>query len=114
MNTIGKNIRQLRQKNNWSQGEVARRLEISIPAFSKIETGITDVNMSRLEQIATLFEVSVVDIIDNGSVSQANIASEIAMLKSKLAYKEEEIISLQKKVIELYEELRQKNQSKDF
>ncbi len=40
MNIIGKNIRQLRQKNGWSQGEVAKRLSISIPAFSKIETGI--------------------------------------------------------------------------
>ncbi|RZL30334.1 MAG: XRE family transcriptional regulator, partial [Pedobacter sp.] len=58
MNFIGSNIRQLRQKNGWSQGDVAQRLKISIPAFSKIETGITDINISRLEQIANLFDVS--------------------------------------------------------
>jgi transcriptional regulator with XRE-family HTH domain len=45
INTIGKNIRTLRQKHGWSQGQVASRLHISIPAFSKIETGITDINI---------------------------------------------------------------------
>ena len=107
MNLIGKNIRTLRQKNSWSQGEVAKRLLISIPAFSKIETGITDVNISRLEQIANLFEVSVIDLISKeGEHHKTENAAEISMLKEKLAVKEDEIIKLQKKVIELYEEIR--------
>ncbi|RZK40152.1 MAG: XRE family transcriptional regulator [Pedobacter sp.] len=107
MSVIGKNIRQLRQKNSWSQGEVAKRLEISIPAFSKIETGITDVNISRLEQIANLFEVTTIDLISKeGEHHQSENAAEINSLKDRLAFKEEEIINLQKKVIELYEEIR--------
>lgn len=109
MNTIGKNIRQLRQKNGWSQGEVAKRLNISIPAFSKIETGITDINISRLAQIAGLFEVSTMDIISKeGENPQSLNFEEINTLKERLADREEEIIKLQKKVIELYEELRGK------
>ncbi|MBP8067477.1 MAG: helix-turn-helix transcriptional regulator [Pedobacter sp.] len=107
MTIIGKNIRQLRQKNSWSQGEVAKRLNISIPAFSKIETGITDVNISRLEQIANLFEVTSIDLISKeGEHHHSENAAEIHMLKEKLALKEEEIINLQKKVIDLYEEIR--------
>ena len=39
MNYIGKNIRRLRQKKGWSQSQVAAELKISVPAFSKIETG---------------------------------------------------------------------------
>lgn len=109
MNTIGKNIRQMRQKNAWSQGEVARRLSISIPAFSKIETGITDINISRLEQIANLFEVSTMDIISKEGENPNSLNSEeINGLKEKLALREEEIIKLQKKVIDLYEEIREK------
>ncbi|SFG78002.1 helix-turn-helix domain-containing protein [Pedobacter insulae] len=112
MSLIGKNIRTLRQKNGWSQGEVAKRLAISIPAFSKIETGITDVNISRLDQIATLFEVSTIDLISKeGEHHQSENAAEISMLREKIAFKEEEIISLQKKVIELYEELRNKDKA---
>lgn len=116
MNNIGKNIRQLRQKSGWSQGEVAKRLHISIPAFSKIETGITDINISRLEQIAKLFEVSTLEIISSdGNGIQGGISSvEISILKDKLAIKEEEITRLQKKIIDLYEELRNLSESKNF
>ncbi|WP_129713628.1 helix-turn-helix domain-containing protein [Pedobacter sp. SYP-B3415] len=103
MNTIGKNIRQLRQKQGWSQGEVAKRLNISIPAFSKIETGITDVNLSRLSQIANLFDVTVVSIIDTNGENNSNL-DEIRTLKELLNSREAEIIKLQKKVIDLYEE----------
>lgn len=110
MNTIGKNIRKLRQKKGWSQGEVAQRLKISIPAFSKIETGITDINISRLEQISNLFEVSVLVVIsaDADDVRIHNHV-EVVKLKSKLNNQEEEIFKLQKKVIDLYEEIRKFN-----
>ena len=109
MNIIGKNIRQLRQKKGWSQGEVAKRLQISIPAFSKIETGITDINISRLEQIAALFGVSTMDIISReGENPNLLNSDEVVSLKNKLAAREEEIIKLQKKVIDLYEEIRAK------
>lgn len=109
MNIIGKNIRSLRQKNGWSQGEVAKRLKISIPAFSKIETGITDINISRLAQIAALFEVSTMDIISKeGENPQSLNFEEISTLKEKLSQREEEIIKLQKKVIDLYEEIRER------
>lgn len=110
MNTIGKNIRKLRQKHGWSQGEAAQRLKISIPAFSKIETGITDINISRLEQIAKLFGVSVLEVIyrDADKMHLSNYA-EFTHLKTKLTTQEEEIINLQKKVIDLYEEIRKFN-----
>lgn len=109
MSIIGKNIKQLRQKNGWSQGEVAKRLKISIPAFSKIETGITDINISRLNQIATLFEISMIDIISFGISKSEDIDyEEINLLKIKIASQEEEIINLQKRVIDLYEEIRNK------
>ena len=109
MNIIGKNIRHLRQKKGWSQGEVAKRLQISIPAFSKIETGITDINISRLEQIAALFGVSTMDIISReGENPNLLNSDEVVSLKNKLVAREEEIIKLQKKVIDLYEEIRAK------
>jgi transcriptional regulator with XRE-family HTH domain len=109
MNIIGTNIRLLRQRNGWSQGEVARLLKISIPAFSKIETGVTDINISRLDQISKLFEVSSLEIISRGeNKSQLGSFVEISMLKDKLVLKEQEITKLQKKIIDLYEEIRRK------
>jgi transcriptional regulator with XRE-family HTH domain len=45
--SAGKNIRTLRHEHGWSQEDVANRLGISIPAFSKIETGVTPRNQAR-------------------------------------------------------------------
>ncbi|WP_345892961.1 helix-turn-helix transcriptional regulator, partial [Sphingobacterium thalpophilum] len=49
---VAKAIRLLKQQRGWTQRDVAQRLEISMPSLSKIETGITDLNLSRLNQIA--------------------------------------------------------------
>jgi len=107
MNIIGENIKILRQRNGWSQGEVAKRLKISTPAFSKIETGITDINISRLAQIAKLFDVSTAEIITKDrNLLTVNSNEELSTLKEKLSLRDEEIIKLQKKVIALYEEIR--------
>ena len=106
-NNIGKNIRNLRHKTGWSQGEVAKRLKISIPAFSKIENGITDINISRLDQIAKLFDVSILAIISKeGFNAQPGSLTEAVLLREKVSDQEEEIIKLQKRVIDLYEEIR--------
>jgi transcriptional regulator with XRE-family HTH domain len=108
MKTLGKKIRLLRHQKGWSQEDVSKRLDISIPAFSKIETGITDVNLSRLEQIATLFEMTVVQLLTfNDTEQQEKYISELEVLTKKLQDREMEVIDLQKKIIVLYEELRQ-------
>jgi transcriptional regulator with XRE-family HTH domain len=107
MKTLGKKIRLLRHQKGWSQEDVAKRLDISIPAFSKIETGITDINLSRLEQISNLFEMSVVQLLTFNDLEQDKLfVNELEVVNKKLTDRETEIIDLQKKVIELFEELR--------
>ena len=107
MKSLGKKIRLLRHQKAWSQEDVAKRLDISIPAFSKIETGITDINLSRLEQIATLFEMTVVQLLTfTDSEHDQKTVNELEVINRKLMDRETEVIDLQKKVIELFEELR--------
>ncbi|OAQ40743.1 transcriptional regulator [Pedobacter psychrophilus] len=107
MKFLGKKIRLLRHQKGWSQEDVAKQLDISIPAFSKIETGITDINISRLEQISALFNLSVVQLLTyNDPEQEIKNASDLEMLTIKLHEKDVEVIELQKKVIELYEEIR--------
>ena len=78
MKTLGKKIRLLRHQKGWSQEDVAKRLDISIPAFSKIETGITDINLSRLEQISNLFEMTVVQLLTFNESEQKKVEAFIA------------------------------------
>jgi len=107
MKTLGKKIRLLRHQRGWSQEDVAKRLDISIPAFSKIETGITDINLSRLEQISILFDMTVVQLLTfNDTEQEQKYNTELDSVSKKLSDRDIEVIDLQKKVIELYEELR--------
>lgn len=106
--SIGKSIRILRHQHGWSQEDIANRLGISIPAFSKIETGVTDVNLSRLEQIANIYEVSVVQLLTVDNEQTEVAPSHLNLIQKKLTDRENEIAALQRKVIELYEELRTK------
>src|SRR3954462_2172046 len=100
MKALGKKIRLLRHQRGWSQEDVAKRLDISIPAFSKIETGITDINLSRLEQISNLFEMTVVQLlIFNETEQDQKFQNELETINKKLMDRETEVIDLQKKVI---------------
>ncbi|MBW4891320.1 helix-turn-helix domain-containing protein [Mucilaginibacter sp. HMF5004] len=111
MKILATNIRMLRHQHNWSQEDIANRLGISIPAFSKIETGITDVNLSRIEQIANVFGVPVTRLLSDEEEEQNEEPQQLLIdaVKKKIAEREEEINALQRKVIVLYEELRKKH-----
>lgn len=107
MKELSKKIRLLRHQKSWSQEDVARRLKISIPAFSKIETGSTDMNVSRLEEIAQIFDLSLVQLLTiTDSDQQKKHISDLEDLTIKLHEREIELLEMQKKIIELYEELR--------
>ena len=78
--------------------------------FQKLETGITDINLSRLEQIAILFDMSVIQLLTfSDSEQDQKFINEVDLINKKAdrTARSEVIPILQKKVIELFEELRQ-------
>jgi transcriptional regulator with XRE-family HTH domain len=107
MNTaVGSNIRRLREENNWSQQVIADHLNISIPAYSKIETGVTDVNLSRLEQIAHFFNTGIAALFGDGKTTDIPpVSTQYTRLEKDLEDAEKEIIYLQRKVIQLFDEI---------
>lgn len=110
MKTLGKKIRLLRQQKGWTQQDVAKKLDVSIPAFSKMETGITDLNLSRLNQIAKLFNLTLVQLVSNSETDDVkDYTKEIRLLNEKLQQKGDEVIQLRKKIIALYEQLEKVN-----
>ena len=104
MKFLRKKIKLLRQKQGWNQNDVADHLQLSTPAYSKIETGITDVNIPRLEQIASLFNVSVIELLTDEEHLQTT-ESHLRPLKERLKELDLKVIELQRKMIELYEEI---------
>lgn len=110
MNKVGKNIRRLRQKKGWTLVQIAEKVKVSVPAFSKIETGPTDINMSRLAQLADIFGVSILDILyDEGENPREELIEAANLLRIQLMEKDATVNMLQKKLIDLYEEVSIKN-----
>ena len=107
MKSIGKTIRGLRQERGWNQQEVATQLNISIPAYSKIETGITDINLSRLESIADLFGLKLTTLLSGNKENPAyDQQTQLKDLNDRLQLRDGEMIALQSKMIRLFEELK--------
>ena len=106
--TVGQSLKIIRQRNGWTLEDVSSRLGISIPAMSKIETGVTDVNLSRLEQIANVYGVTLLQLLNVYNEELAPIEFTSDLLRKKINEQETEITTLQRKVIELYDELYKK------
>lgn len=101
-NIFGRKLKSFRQQNNWNQRQFAEKLGISIPAYSKLETGITDPNLSRIGQVAELLEVSLIELVTQDA--SQDLLNGLEELKSELERRNLDIVRLQAKVISLYDE----------
>ena len=100
MITIGKNIKGLRKKMNWSQAMTASKLQMTIPVYSNLENGKTDISLSRLCKIAELFKVSILDIIYEANEHPLMLLTdELSQLKEVIYLKNKQINALQSKLI---------------
>jgi transcriptional regulator with XRE-family HTH domain len=104
MKTLGEKFRILRQKKGVNQKAMADLLEISIPAYSKLETSITDPNFSRINQIAEVHKLTLRELLDVGEEGVSEQTQLIDQLKQKVSELESTVIRLQGKVIDLYDQ----------
>jgi transcriptional regulator with XRE-family HTH domain len=58
------NIRSLRELKGWTQDTMGTLLDMSEKAYASVEQGKTDIQWSRLEQIAKTLEVEVADLVN--------------------------------------------------
>lgn len=95
---VGKRIKYLRQKNNWHQPMVAWRLGISVSSYSKIEAGFTDLNFSRLVQIAEIFQVPVTELLSENALQEIQQGNIDRLIKKRLVESDQEIARLNEKI----------------
>ncbi|GGD93629.1 transcriptional regulator [Tsuneonella deserti] len=60
-------LKVLRAMRNWSQAELAERLQVSRQAVNAIETGKHDPSLPLAFRLARLFELSIEEIFDDGA-----------------------------------------------
>lgn len=62
MEQFGELIKHLRKQNKMTQGDLASQLKLTTSAISKWETGQTLPDISMIQKIADLFEISIEDL----------------------------------------------------
>mgnify|MGYP000353102409 CR=1 FL=1 len=120
---VHEKIRTLREAKNWSQEEMAKRLNMSVNGYSKIERGETKAYIPKMEQIAEVFEVDLLELIpkngnniylnnNNGSGcniigSPTELAFENEKLQLMLEMKDKELAMQQREIGNLREQVLQ-------
>ena len=124
---VHEKIRHLRESKNWSQEEIAEKLNMSPSGYSKIERGETKVAIHKLIKIAEILETDLIELIPldgknvylNNSHSNngchfngsAELVFEIQKLQLQLELKDKEVamkdreIAYLKKLLDMSEKL---------
>ena len=77
----GEAIRTLRDKNRYTQAELAAKINVSDKAVSKWETGKGYPDITLLEPLAKALNVSITELISGNSVTNTNVSAN--MFRSK-------------------------------
>ena len=122
--SVNEKIRMVREMNQWSQEEMAEKMNMSTNGYAKIERGETKLNLHKLEQIAQIFNIDVLELMNsegkgvlflmnehanntNYYGNPENLTAEIEKLKLTIAHKDEilaqknEEIAVLKEIISL-------------
>lgn len=135
---VHEKIRFLRKSKHWSQDDMAEKLAMSVSGYAKIEQGKSEASWAKLEQIAEVFEIDVLELLtlgeksvvvsvgDNNSGSwlqvvgaSKELTAEIEKLQLIIELKDKELamqqreITYLKKMLEMSEKLNGENHASD-
>ena len=74
-------IKELREKSQLTQSELAAKLNVSDKAISKWETAKGYPDISLLKPIANVFGISITELLSGNAITNTNVSSN--MLRSK-------------------------------
>lgn len=105
-------IKQIRELKNLTQEYIASQLAISIRAYSKIESGETQLTINRLNEISKILNVEPMDILGfeagnvfNNCTQEGNIGINYIQMSEKLIVKYEQTIEVLESQITLLQDL---------
>lgn len=85
INKLAKNIINYREARNWSQAELARRVNLDNTVVNKIEKGSRKVSSDELQTFAKAFNVSMDQLVGNSTDSE-NSSNELDWQDLGMAY----------------------------
>lgn len=116
---IQEKIRFMRESRHWSQEEMADKLGMSTNGYAKIERGETRAFIPKLEQIAEIFEVDLMELMSFGErqvvcligdgnnglnvTGSTELAFEIQKLQLVVSHKDELLSHQKQEIANLHE-----------
>ena len=61
--SVNEKVRLFRELNQWSQEEMAERMNMSVAGYAKIERGETNISLHKLKQIASVLKIDLLDLV---------------------------------------------------
>jgi transcriptional regulator with XRE-family HTH domain len=102
INNIGFKLKNLREFNNYSQDYLAKILNISQAAYSKIENGSTQLSLEHLLKISELYKIGANDLLglnDKWNINEINNSNGVASQHVVInIYNEERLTSIEKRI----------------
>jgi transcriptional regulator with XRE-family HTH domain len=89
---VAESIKRCRDKASLTQDDVAEKLDIGLEAVSRIERGITIPTITRLAELADIFNCTLEDIIGNSSPRTQDQADYIAKLLTTLPTEDRQMV----------------------
>lgn len=63
--SVNEKIRKFREAKDWSQEQMAEKLNMSLNSYAKIERGESKIYLDKLEQIAQVFDIDVIELMQS-------------------------------------------------
>ena len=63
--SVNEKIPKIREAKDWSQEQMAEKLDMSLNGYAKIERGESKIYLDKLEQIAQVFDIDVIELMQS-------------------------------------------------
>jgi transcriptional regulator with XRE-family HTH domain len=101
MKKINQTLLELRKKNGKTQEDLADFLGIDTSGYGKLERGVTDITLTKIESLAAFYGMSVVDFITYpdkfikaGSIINAEIEEKVSLTIELKKEKKDQVLRL--------------------
>ncbi|MDE5897910.1 MAG: helix-turn-helix domain-containing protein [Treponemataceae bacterium] len=81
---FGRNVQKYRQLRNWSQAELAKKIDISTAFMMHIEHGTRGASMETIELLARCFEIPYKALFEETAEAKTNYAQVLFALEDAL------------------------------
>lgn len=105
---LAERLRMLRLARSMSQQNMADELNITVAAYSNIERGVAEVNMTRLSDIARILGTTPVDLLteptpvnDSENIYNTTLNQQLLLMMQQLQLFQQQLDALQREVAAL-------------